>query len=95
VFLEAQNMDEHGNPIEEEAVSEPAPQAPVDPLAGQMPLDPAMMGALLGGGMPADPMGAQLNPMGVGADMVSPAQMGMQPMSPEEMALQQTFRGGG
>jgi hypothetical protein len=95
VFLEAQGLDEHGNPIEEEAVSEPAPQAPVDPLAGQMPLDPAMMGALLGGGMPADPMGAQLNPMGVGADMVSPAQMGMQPMSPEEMALQQTFRGGG
>ncbi len=90
-FLAAQGMDEQGNPLEE-PTPEPAP-APQDPMAG-MPMDPAMMGAMMGGGMPADPMGAQLDPMGVGAGMVSPAQMGMQPLSPEEQALMASFNGG-
>jgi hypothetical protein len=91
-FLAAQGMDEQGNPLEEEPVAEPQP-APQDPMAGsglqlQMPqIDPMT-------GMPLDPMGAQLNPMGVGADMVSPAMMGMQPLSPEEIAMQQSFSGG-
>jgi hypothetical protein len=92
-FLAAQNMDEHGNPIEEETA--PEPQAPVDPMAQMGQMVPPGIDPLTG--MPIDPMmgAGQLNPMGVGADMVSPAMMGAQPLSPEEIALQQSFNGGG
>ena len=94
-FLEAQGLDEHGNPVEPEQPE----QAPADPMGGQMPMggmDPAMMDPMLNGGsMPVDPMAAQLDPLGVGAGMVAPAQMGMQTVSPEEAALRATFNGGG
>ena len=97
-FLKAQGKDEHGNDIVKNTGEGGAPaapmggQAPMDPMGG---MDPSMMDPMLNGGsMPVDPMAAQLDPLGVGAGMVAPAQMGMQTVSPEEAALRATFNGG-